>query len=492
MSEPTEFDQPYQPYQPWLPLQYPQLPEPPRSKRNKRKVIVAAGMVGALSAAGIAVGVDLTSHSNTISDTGLRAQTLPTTTPNQGSTGSGSGASGSNGSGSNGSGSTDPFGGSDDPFGGSGNPFGNGGNPFGGLGGNPFGGNGDPFGGLGGNPFGGSGGNPSGGGGGNPFGGSSSGSSGTPATAAQQVGIVNVNTVLKYQGAQAAGTGMILNSNGEVLTNNHVVDGATRISVTVVSTGKTYAATVVGTDPTDDVAVIQLQNASGLQTAKLGDSSKLSVGDAVTGVGNAGGTGTLTQAPGNVEALNQSMTATDDNGQSPEQLTGMIESNAPIQAGDSGGPLYNSNGEVVGIDTAGDGASQSSTASQAYSIPINKALNIAQEIESGVHNGTIHQGYPGILGVSIADSSANGFGNSASSVSGAQIQSVVDGSPAAGAGLAAGDVITAVNGTTVGSATDLHNALASDKPGTKVTITWTDTSGQSHSASLTLATGPAD
>jgi S1-C subfamily serine protease len=486
MSEPTEFDQPYQPYQQWLPLQYPQPPEPPRSKRNKRKVIVAAGVVGALSAAGIAVGMELGAHTNIISDTGVRAQTLPTTTPNQGSSGSGSGASGSNGSGSNGSGSTDPFGGSDDPFGGSGdNPFGNGGNPFGGNGDNPFGGSG-------GNPFGGSGGNPFGGSGGNPFGGGSSGSSGTAATAAQQVGIVNVNTVLKYQGAQAAGTGMILNSNGEVLTNNHVVDGSTSISVTVVSTGKTYTATVVGTDPTDDVAVIQLQNASGLQTAKLGDSSKVSVGDAVTGVGNAGGTGTLTQAPGNVEALNQSMTATDDNGQNPEQLTGMIESNAPIQAGDSGGPLYNSNGEVVGIDTAGDGASQSSTASHAYSIPINKALNIAQEIESGVHNSTIHQGYPGILGVSIADSSANGFGNSASSVSGAQIQSVADGSPAAGAGLAAGDVITAVNGTTVGSATDLHNALANDKPGTTVTVTWTDTSGQSHSASVTLTTGPAD
>ena len=463
MSEPTEFDHPYQP---WLPLQYPEPPQPPRPKRNKGRVLVAAGVVGALSAAGIAAGMELGSHSSIISGTGLRAQTLPATS-NPGS--SGSGASGSAGSGSNGSGSTDPFGGSGDPFGGSGS------NPFGGSGSNPFGGSGNPFGGSG-----------------NPLGGGSSGSGGTTATAAQQVGVVDVNTVLKYQGAQAAGTGMILNSTGEVLTNNHVVDGATSISVTVVSTGKTYTATVVGTDPTDDVAVIQLQNASGLQTAKLGDSSTVSVGDAVTGVGNAGGTGTLTQASGNVEALNQSLTATDDNGQNPEQLTGMIESNAPIQAGDSGGPLYNSTGEVVGMDTAAEAASQSSAASQAYSIPINKALNIAREIASGVHNSTIHQGYPGFLGVSIADSSANGFGSFGSSASGAQIQSVIDGSPAAGAGLAAGDVITAVNGTSVGSASDLHNALANDKPGSKVTITWTDTSGQSHSASITLATGPAD
>jgi S1-C subfamily serine protease len=187
------------------------------------------------------------------------------------------------------------------------------------------------------------------------------------ATAAQQVGVVNVDTVLKYQGARAAGTGMILNAGGEVLTNNHVVDGATSISVSVVSTGRTYTATVVGTDPADDVAVIQLQHASGLQTAKLGDSSTVAVGEAVTGVGNAGGTGTLTQAAGTVQALNQSLTATDDNGQNAEQLTGMIESNAPIQAGDSGGPLYNSHGEIIGIDTAGDGGSPSSTASRAYS-----------------------------------------------------------------------------------------------------------------------------
>src|SRR5215471_469933 len=457
MSEPTEFDQPYQP---WLPLQYPEPPQPPRPERKKGRVLVAAGVVGALSAAGIAAGMELGSHSSIISGTGLRAQTLPATS-NPGS--SGSGASGSAGSGSNGSGSADPFGGSGDPFGGSGS------NPFGGSGSNPFGGSGS-----------------------NPFGGSSSGGSGTTATTAQQVGVVDVNTVLKYQGAQAAGTGMILSSDGEVLTNNHVVDGATSISVTVVSTGKTYTAAVVGTDPTDDVAVIQLQHASGLQTAKLGDSSKVSVGDAVTGVGNAGGTGTLTQASGTVEALNQSLTATDDNGQNAEQLTGMIESNAPIQAGDSGGPLYNSTGEVVGMDTAAEAASQSSAASQAYSIPINKALNIAREIASGLHNSTIHQGYPGFLGVSIADSSANGLGNPAASASGAQIQSVLDGSPAAAAGLAAGDVITAVNATAVGSATDLHNALANDKPGTKVTITWTDTSGQSRSASLTLATGPAD
>ena len=111
------------------------------------------------------------------------------------------------------------------------------------------------------------------------------------ATSAQSVGVVDIDTVLKYQGAQAAGTGIVLTSSGVILTNNHVIDGATSISVTVVSTGATYTATVVGDDPTQDVAVLQLQNASGLKTAKLGDSNGVSVGEAVTGVGNAGGVG---------------------------------------------------------------------------------------------------------------------------------------------------------------------------------------------------------
>src|SRR5882757_1789430 len=175
----------------------------------------------------------------------------------------------------------------------------------------------------------------------------------TSATAAQQVGVVDINTVLTYQGAEAAGTGMVLTSSGEVLTNNHVVEGATSIKVTIVSTGATYTAKVVGTDPTDDVAVIQLQNASGLQTAKFGDSSDVKAGDAVTAVGNAGGTGgTPSAAKGSVTATGQTLTASDENGSNAETLTGMIEINAAVVAGDSGGPLYDADGNVIGMDTA--------------------------------------------------------------------------------------------------------------------------------------------
>jgi S1-C subfamily serine protease len=304
--------------------------------------------------------------------------------------------------------------------------------------------------------------------------GSTAGSS-TAATSAQQVGIVDITTVLQYQGAEAAGTGMVLTSSGEILTNNHVVDGATSVKVTIVSTGATYTASVVGTDPTADVAVLQLSNASGLQTAKL-SSSAAALGEAVTGVGNAGGTGTLTAASGTVTALNQSITASDQNGSNPEQLSGLIETNAPIQPGDSGGPLYGSSGTVLGMDTAA-----SDNAAQGYAIPITTAESIARQIESGVDNATIHQGYPAFLGVSVQDGAA-----------GASIAAVVTGGPADQAGIAAGDVITSVGGTTITSASDLSTAMAAHNPGDRVTVTWTAADGTSQSATITLATGPAD
>src|SRR5580704_7270927 len=166
-------------------------------------------------------------------------------------------------------------------------------------------------------------------------------------------GLVDVTSTLGYQGATAMGTGIVLTSNGEILTNNHVVNGATSISVTDIGNGKTYKATVVGYDESQDIAVLQLSGASGLTTASTGDSSTVGVGDSVVALGNAGGVGgTPAVAPGSVTALNQAITATDEGSGSSEQLTGLIETNAGIQAGDSGGPLVNSHGQVIGIDTA--------------------------------------------------------------------------------------------------------------------------------------------
>ena len=312
--------------------------------------------------------------------------------------------------------------------------------------------------------------------------GSSSGSSSTAtaagtATADQVVGVVDVLTELGYSGGEAAGTGMVLTSDGEILTNNHVVDGATSITVTVLSTGEQYTATVVATDPTDDVALLQLSGASGLDTVDI-DSDGVSVGDAVTAVGNAGGDTTSTSAAdGTVTALGQSITATDESGSDAEQLTGLIETDADVQAGDSGGPLFDADGEVVGMDTA----ASSGGAVQSYAIPISTALGIVEQMRDGVDDATIHQGYPAFLGVSVQDGT-----------SGATIAGVVSDGPAEQAGLVAGDVVTAVGGTTISSADDLTTALAAQEPGDRVGVTWTDTAGTSHTATVTLATGPAD
>jgi S1-C subfamily serine protease len=323
-------------------------------------------------------------------------------------------------------------------------------------------------------------------------------SGGTAATDAQSTGIVLINTVLAYQSAQAAGTGMVLTSDGEILTNNHVVAGATSISVTVASTGKSYDAKVVGTDATDDVAVLQLTGASGLTPANIDSSADVNIGGAVTGVGNAGGTGPLTSAPGNVTALDQTITTQAEGAAASETLNGLIQTNADIQSGDSGGPLYDANGAVIGIDTA---ASVGSSENQGYAIPIADALKIVDQIESGQETDSVSIGYPAFLGIEVGQEQTNGYGSlggygsqtgaTEQAVAGAPVAGVISGGPAAGAGIVAGDTITAVDGTAIGSADALTSTLAGYEPRQSATITWTDAAGASHSATVTFAAGPA-
>ena len=323
--------------------------------------------------------------------------------------------------------------------------------------------------------------------------GSSSGagtSAATSATDAQSVGVVLINTQLQYENAAAAGTGIVLTSDGEILTNNHVVEGSTAISVTVASTGKTYTATVVGTDATDDVAVLKLDGASGLTTAKVDTSGSVAEGDAVTGVGNAGGTGSLSAAAGTVDALNQSVTTEAEGSAASETLSGMIQVSADIEAGDSGGPLLDSDGEVVGIDTA---ASSGSADVTGFAIPINTALDIAKQILNGTSNSSITLGYPAFLGIEVgsATSGLGVQGGSTGATAGAPVAGVIDNTPAASAGLVAGDTITSVNGKAVASGTDLTSTLKSFKPGDSVTIGYTDASGAAQTAKVTLIQGPA-
>ena len=447
--------------------------------RGRRTVvaIAAAALIGA-GAIGAVIGhaAWASGTSSSLSASGATANPgSGTTSPSSGTTP----ASGNAGSGSTGSsGSTDPFGGSGgsytDPFGGSGS---NGSNGSGGSLLNPFGGSS------------GSGGSASTSSG--PSTSDAEGGPANPSTIAASVtpGLVDINTNLGYQGAEAAGTGMVLTSGGEVLTNNHVIDGATSIKVTDLGNGKTYDATVVGYDRTQDIAVLQLTDASGLKTVDLGDSSTVTTGEAVVGIGNAGGLGgTPSVAGGSVVALDQSITASDD-GSNTEQLTGLIQTNAGIEPGDSGGPLVNSDGQVIGIDTAASSSgmeTQAASSAQAYSIPIDEALSIARQIEARSSSNVVHIGETAFLGLEVSPNAANGT----SQTSGVTVAGTAAGSPAASSGLAAGDTIVSIDGNAVSSDNDLTNDILQLKPGDKAQVVFDNQSGGQQSVTLTLASGP--
>ena len=246
-----------------------------------------------------------------------------------------------------------------------------------------------------------------------------SGSSGRPGTSREGAGgpsdvkgiaakitpaLVDVNTTFNYQGAAGAGTGIVLTANGEILTNNHVVDGATSISVTDLGNGRHYSASVVGYDPVHDMAVLQLRNASGLKTASLGDPADTKVGQPVVAVGNAGGKGgTPTSTGGSITALGQSIAPVDELDGTTEHLHGLIQVNADVESGDSGGSLVDSSGRVIGMDTAAEqGFSMQASASRGYAIPISQALATARAIEAGQGSADIHVGAAAFLGVLIS------------------------------------------------------------------------------------------
>jgi S1-C subfamily serine protease len=372
---------------------------------------------------------------------------------------------------------------------------------------------------------------------GNPAGGGQ-GSTNTSGINAQSVagkvepGVVDVTSSLRYTGQIFAGTGMVLTSSGLVLTNNHVVDGSTGVTVTLVSTGRKYTAQVVGTDSTDDVALLRLVGASGLRTVSVGDSSKVSLGTPVVAIGNAGGQGgSPTVTSGTITALSRTITAADSGSGTSETLHNMLQTNAPIAEGDSGGPLSNAAGDVIGMDTAADTQTFGGAGtSQGFAIPINRALGIAHEMAAGHGSATVRLGQPAFMGIAVAGTSANassadtpqeqlqqlqqtagGSGNGINSNggclsngegspvptsiapagNGTLIAGVFCGQPASAAGLIGGDVILSINGQTVGPPSSLTGVLARYRPGDRISITWMDPNGQQHTGPLTLAPGPA-
>jgi S1-C subfamily serine protease len=329
----------------------------------------------------------------------------------------------------------------------------------------------------------------------NPGGGSTSPSTGTisAATVARiDSAVVDITANTADGQGEVAGTGMIITSNGEVLTNNHVIDDTVNIRAQIDGTGTVYTVKVIGYDASDDVALVQLENASGLQTVPLGDSSALTPGDSITVLGNAEGKGgTPAEVTGTVSDLNQQITASDDSGDT-ETLTGMIEVNAPIVPGDSGGPEVNSGGKVIGMTTAGQTSGnpgREAASTIGFAIPINKAMQIISEVRAG-SGPHIHIGYAALLGVEVSTQEPVNQPDCTTSdaTTGAWVSTVEPNGPAAGTSLAACGRIIGIGGLSVANQNDLHNAMESFVPGQTVTLTWMDSSAQTHSATVTLGT----
>ena len=354
-------------------------------------------------------------------------------------------------------------------------------------------------------------------------------------------GVADIDAAIAYSGGTSSeGTGMVLSADGLVLTNNHVIDGARTINVTLPTTGKAFHATVVGYDATHDVALLRLTGAARLKVVQVGNSAQVTVGTPVLALGNAEGQGgTPATAEGIINSLNKTISPTDESTGTTETLHGMLQTNADIVSGDSGGPLVNSAGQVIGMDTANASSSQGSSSVLGYAIPINTALSVARQIAAGQASATVQIGLPGFLGVLVPQSgsaspqqqaqqqrqqiqqqqqgagpggppSTGGNGQPAGNAactnddsdttvpsriaparSGALVDGVLCGTAAAAAGIVSGDVITTVNGEAITTPGSLTAMMSGSRPGSKVTLRWETPSGQQQTATLALSAAPA-
>ncbi len=344
-------------------------------------------------------------------------------------------------------------------------------------------------------------------------------------------GLVDITSTLKYNSETAEGTGMIISSKGLVLTNNHVIDGATAVQATLVDPGnnasRSYPAQVVGYDATDDVALLQLEGAAGLHTETFGNSSQVSLGTPVLALGNADGQGGASPAAGIINALNRSIQASDQGSNTTEDLNHMLQTNAPIQQGDSGGALANNAGQVIGMITAANSSTSSQLGSSGgtlgFAIPINSALAIARQIALGQRSAAVYIGMPGFLGVDVATSSSSnpqqqaadeaqgggqeaaGGGSSCQTTSqqagvpahiapiaaGALILGVLCDTAAESAGMVPGDVITSVAGQPITTPDSLTTITAKYHPNDVVSVIWVSLDGVEHTTRMMLGIGPA-
>lgn len=272
-------------------------------------------------------------------------------------------------------------------------------------------------------------------------------------------GIVLIDATLDTT-TQSSGTGMILNAGGQVLTNYHVVRSSSSVTVTVVASQRRYTATLVGRDAIHDVALLQLDGASGMPTITP-DKDAVSVGDAVVAAGNAAGQGYLTAFAGRIRGTDRSIRVRGASPNDPEEnLSGLLETDAHAEPGDSGGPLFDAEGEVLGMTTAGSSAGSQGAA---YAVPIANALAVVGKISAGDETGGVVVGPKASLGVNAVEEAGNGV----------RVTKVISGTAAARAGLKVDDYITSVAGQSVSTLAALLEALDTVQPGQTVTVAWT-------------------
>jgi S1-C subfamily serine protease len=334
--------------------------------------------------------------------------------------------------------------------------------------------------------------------------------------------VVDVTATLTYDNETASGTGFVINGRtGLILTNNHVIRDATSVTVTVPATDQIYQANIVGVDVPADVAVLQIGPAAGLPTAPLGDSATVNAGTQVMSFGNQAGQGGLPAvASGVITSTNRTIQADDGAAAFSETLHGMLATTARIQPGDSGGPLADSAGTVIGVDTAA-GAGGTDTG---YAIPIDAAM-AAERLITGRQQGQgISLGTDGFLGVIVGSGTTSSPAGqqaqergavagttSASSArrclpsqedvatpatiapapAGALVMGVLCGTGAAAAGIAAGDVITIADGHQVESAGALTTILNRYRPGSLMSVTWVSAAGFTRTSTIRLDPAPA-
>jgi len=288
-----------------------------------------------------------------------------------------------------------------------------------------------------------------------------------------------VSIDVKSHGSEDEGTGMIISSNGEVVTNNHVIelytDGGSTGTITVTEYGhkSSDAATLIGYDTQQDVALLKINNpSSSLPTVTFGSSSKAVVGDSVVAIGNALGlaAGTPTVTQGIVSALGRSVSAGGE-GTVTENLQNLIQTDAAINPGNSGGPLIDTAGQVIGMNTAVAGSSEDGTDAQniGFAIPIDEVESLLPTLEKG-GPATNNGGYLGVDITTLTPALRQQYGFTPSS--GVVILSVISGSPAKKAGLTQGDVIVAIDGNAVSSAESLQSLIQKDKAGQNVQVTY--------------------